>query len=145
MNDLKTAEMEFERVKRKREMDVSQARQNIENLSGRSRSLGREIDAAIFVNADQPFLAPEVIDRIIQRYYDTGARIVAPLYAGKRGSPVLFDHVHFAELKNLRGEEGGREVLMKYHSQIQTVEFADARLALDVDTPEEYERSVQAL
>jgi len=45
MNDLKTAEMEFERVKRKREMDVSQARQNIENLSGRSRSLGREIDA----------------------------------------------------------------------------------------------------
>ena len=105
-------------------------------------ALGREIDAAIFVNADQPFLTAEVIDRIVQHYYDTGARIVAPLYAGKRGSPVLFDRVHFAELSSLRGEEGGRELMVKYRSQVQTVEFVDARLALDVDTPEEYEQTV---
>jgi molybdenum cofactor cytidylyltransferase len=107
-------------------------------------ALGREIDAAIFVNADQPFLSDEVIDRIIQYYYDTGARIVVPLYAGKRASPVLFDRVHFAELKSLQGEAGGRELLLRYPSQIQTVEFADERLGLDIDTPEEYERSVQA-
>ena len=106
-------------------------------------ALGREIDAAVFVNADQPFLAAEVIDRIIQRYYETGARIIVPHYAGKRGSPVLFDRVHFAELQSLQGEEGGRELLMKYRSEIQSVEFADARLALDVDTPEEYEDAVR--
>jgi molybdenum cofactor cytidylyltransferase len=107
-------------------------------------ALGREIDAAVFVNADQPFLTAEVIDRIIQQYYDTGARIVVPLYAGKRGSPVLFDRAHFAELVSLQGEEGGRELLMKYRSEIQTVEFADTRLALDVDTPEEYEHAVRS-
>jgi molybdenum cofactor cytidylyltransferase len=106
-------------------------------------ALGREIDAAIFVNADQPFLDAEVIDRIIQRYYETGAPIIAPLYAGKRGSPVLFDRVHFDELMRLQGEQGGRELLPKYHAQIQLVEFADARLALDVDTPDEYEQLIR--
>ncbi|HEX7588228.1 MAG TPA: nucleotidyltransferase family protein, partial [Anaerolineae bacterium] len=107
-------------------------------------ALGREIEAAVFVNADQPFLATSVIDRIIQDYYETGARIVAPLYAGRRGSPVLFDRVHFAELKSLQGEQGGRELLVKYPSQIQTVEFAEEQLAVDVDTPEEYERAVES-
>lgn len=41
---------------------------------------------------------------------------------------------------SLRGEEGGREVLAKYREQVQFVEFADARLALDIDTPEDYEK-----
>ncbi len=104
------------------------------------KSLRREIDAAIFINADQPLLTTAVIDSIIQRYYETGAPIIAPLYAGKRGSPVLFDRVHFDELMSLRGEEGGREVLAKYREQVQFVEFADARLALDIDMPEDYEK-----
>ena len=105
-------------------------------------ALSREIDAAIFVNADQPFLSTDVIDHVVQRYYETGARIVAPRYAGKRGSPVLFDRVHFDELMSLQGEQGGRELLSKYREQIQFVDFEDARLALDIDTPEEYERIV---
>jgi molybdenum cofactor cytidylyltransferase len=105
-------------------------------------ALSRETDAAIFVNADQPRLSASVIDQIIQQYYDTGAHIVVPVYAGKRGSPVLFDRVHFDELMGLQGEQGGRELLSKYREQIEFVEFADARLALDVDTPAEYESIV---
>lgn len=103
-------------------------------------ALPREIDAAIFVNADQPRLTTEVIDQIIQRYYETGAPIVAPLYAGKRGSPVLFDRGHFDALMSLQGEQGGRELLTKYREQIQFIEFADARMALDIDTPGDYEK-----
>jgi len=106
-------------------------------------ALSREIDAAIFINADQPFLNASAVDRIIQRYYETDARIVVPLFAGKRGSPVLFDRAHFDELKSLQGEQGGRELLSKYREQIEFVEFADARMALDIDTPDEYASSVR--
>ena len=105
-------------------------------------ALSREIDAAIFVNADQPFISAHVIDQIIQRYYETGAPIVVPRYAGQRGSPVLFNRAHFDELARLHGEQGGRELLSKDQAQIQLVEFADARLAMDIDTPEEYENIV---
>jgi molybdenum cofactor cytidylyltransferase len=102
------------------------------------RALAPEIAAAIFVNADQPFLTREVIDALIQRYRDTDASIIASVFAGKRGSPVLFERTHFAELEDLRGEQGGRELLAKY--PVVRVEFDDARFGIDVDTWDEYEK-----
>ncbi|MBI5034956.1 MAG: putative selenium-dependent hydroxylase accessory protein YqeC [Chloroflexi bacterium] len=99
-------------------------------------ALSKKIDAAIFINADQPLLTSEVVNAVIQRYRETDAGIVTPEYAGKRGSPVLFDRRYFQELSNLQGEEGGREVLLKYPAE--RVQFTDARLGSDVDTIEEY-------
>lgn len=101
-------------------------------------TLAHNIDAAIFMNADQPLLTPAVIDALIQRYRETDASIIAAQYAGRRGSPVLFDRKHFGELMALQGEQGGRELLAKY--PVVTVEFADARLGIDIDTLEEYEK-----
>src|SRR5574341_184794 len=95
-------------------------------------------DTAIFINADQPMLTARIVDAIIQRYRETDASIVAPIYAGKRGSPVLFDRVHFEELKRLAGEQGGRELIAKYSPRVEHVEFADARAGFDIDTPEDY-------
>jgi len=101
-------------------------------------ALAPEIAAAIFVNMDQPFLTREVIDALIQRYRETDTLIIASVFAGKHGSPVLFDRAHFSELKNLQGEQGGRELLAKY--PVARMEFDDARLGIDVDTWEEYEQ-----
>ena len=101
-------------------------------------ALAPEIAAAVFINADQPFLTRAVIDALIQRYRETDAPIIASIFAGKRGSPVLFDRAHFAELKDLRGEQGGRELLAKH--PVTRVEFDDARLGIDVDTWQEYEK-----
>jgi molybdenum cofactor cytidylyltransferase len=103
------------------------------------RVLSPQIDAAIFVNADQPLLTSDVLDALAQRYRETDAPIVVPLYAGKRGSPVLFQRAHFEELANLRDEQGGRELLGKYRTKIEFVEFAEERLGFDVDTAEDYE------
>ncbi len=99
-------------------------------------ALGPHVDAVVFINADQPLLTPGIIDALIQRYAATGAHIVVPLYAGKRGSPALFDRTHFAELMRLHGELGGREVLA--HHPVESVEFADSAAGLDIDTPEDY-------
>ncbi len=101
-------------------------------------ALSPQIDAAVFINADQPLLTPGIVDALIRRHAAAGAHIVVPLYAGKRGSPVLFDRTHFAELSNLHGEQGGREVLL--HHPFEAVEWADQAANFDVDTPEDYER-----
>jgi len=104
-------------------------------------ALAPEIVAAIFVNMDQPFLTREVVNAIIQRYGETDAPIVASIFAGQRGSPVLFDRAHFPELENLQGEQGGRELLAKY--PVARVEFDDARLGIDVDTWDEYAKVIR--
>lgn len=104
------------------------------------RVLSPSMDAAIFINADQPFLTPEIVNAIIQRYAETDATIVAPVYAGKRGSPVLFRRTHFDEFQRLRGEEGGREVLVRH--PVEVVSFPSAEPGIDVDTPEDYAASL---
>lgn len=105
-------------------------------------ALSPETDAAIFVNADQPFLTSAVIDALLQHYRETDEAIIAAEYAGRRGSPVLFDRKYFDELRRLIGEQGGRELLAKY--PIARVPFADARLGVDIDTFDEYTQMIQS-
>ncbi len=98
-------------------------------------------DAAIFINADQPFLTPQVIDALIQRYRETDAPIVRAVYAGKPGSPALFNRAFFSELAALEGDEGGRAIIAQHLEQVERVDFDDARLGFDVDTIEDYQRA----
>ncbi len=102
------------------------------------RGLSPLVDAALFVNADQPLLTSAVLEKILQRYHETDAPIVVPFYAGKRSSPVLFGRTHFGELMHLTGEQGGREMLGLYRDEMARVDFDDAQLGFDVDTPEDY-------
>lgn len=112
------------------------ARGHATSLRAGLDALAPEISAALFLNADQPLLTPAVLDAIQQRYFETDAAIIAAMFAGRRGNPVLFDRAHFAELARLTGEQGGRELLARH--PVTHVEFADARLGTDVDTLAEY-------
>ncbi len=102
------------------------------------------VDSALIVLGDQPMITSRVIDTLITRYRTTGKRIVAPLYAGKRGSPVLFDASLFPELLEVTGDEGGRTVLERHHQEVELVEIGDAVTNYDVDTWDAYQQVVEA-
>src|SRR5258708_31018982 len=63
------------------------------------------VDSALIMLGDQPMITSQVIDTLITTFRATGKRIVAPLYEGKRGSPVLFDASLFPELLQISGDE----------------------------------------
>ena len=70
--------------------------------AGQSRALVRGVrnlpasaPAAVIGVADQPFLTPRVIEALIEAYRARAPRIVAPLFSGRRGNPVLFDRSLF--------------------------------------------------
>ncbi|MGD9160241.1 MAG: selenium cofactor biosynthesis protein YqeC [Desulfobacteraceae bacterium] len=97
-----------------------------------------ESNAAMFFMADQPMVNAGIINRLIMTFYESDKPIVAPLYNGEKGSPVLFKRDLFGELKEIEGDKGGRDLLKKY-----PVEYVDIDLPLagmDVDTPEEFSR-----
>lgn len=102
------------------------------------QALGAEIAAALFVNADQPFLTPGVLDAIVERYARTLAPIVVPVYDGQTGSPVLFDRALFGDLTRLEGESGGKQILQARQDGMERVTIEDARAGIDVDTMEQY-------
>jgi molybdenum cofactor cytidylyltransferase len=101
-------------------------------------SIASTAAAAIFVNADQPFLTSNVIDTLLHRYYQTLAPIVVPMYNGKTGSPVLFAREMFGELMQLTGEDGGKRILLTRSAELERVNIVNVRAAVDLDTMEQY-------
>lgn len=98
----------------------------------------RGADAALIGVADQPFLTPDVVRGLAHEWRRSGARIVAPRYAGRRGNPVLFSSELFDELEAVRGDVGGRPVITAHPDMVTWVDVDDARIGADVDSPEEY-------
>ncbi len=102
-----------------------------------------EVNSALFLTGDQPLLTGQIIDSIIKEYRRSGKRIVAPLYRGQRGNPVLFDGEMFPELLQVSGDEGGRSVLKQHPGDVATVEIEHVEASYDVDTWEAYQQVVE--
>jgi molybdenum cofactor cytidylyltransferase len=106
------------------------------------------IDSALVLLGDQPLLTTTIIDTLIGARHVSVARnaghsaIVAPLYHGKRGNPVLFAADLFSELLQVTGDEGGRQVITQHHQEVATIELGSALPAYDVDTWEAYQQVV---
>ncbi|MFL5592327.1 MAG: NTP transferase domain-containing protein [Ktedonobacteraceae bacterium] len=102
------------------------------------------VDSALILLGDQPLITPRIIDTLISTWQTTGKRIVAPLYDGKRGNPILFANSLFSELLEVSGDEGGRSVVERHRQDLETVELGEAMASYDVDTWEAYQQVVEA-
>jgi molybdenum cofactor cytidylyltransferase len=118
-----------------------------EYASGQSASLragiaalGAEVAAVVVLLADQPFVTAAIVEALVTEWRASGAAIVAPIYRGVRGNPVLFDRAVWGELLAVTGDKGAREVIAADAGRVRTVAFDDDRPLADIDTPAEYER-----
>jgi molybdenum cofactor cytidylyltransferase len=104
-----------------------------------------QVDAAILMLCDQPFVTSEVIKRLVAAYEEKRTTLVASRYESggelTTGVPALFSRELFAELMGLRGAEGAKRVIMRHASEATVVSVPEA--SFDVDTPEDY-RSLTA-
>lgn len=95
--------------------------------------------AAIIALGDQPRVPDEVVPALLAAWRRTGKPIVAPVYHGVQGTPVLFAAEIFAELRALTGDMGARGVVAARPERVERATFARA-MPSDVDTPEDYAR-----
>ena len=106
------------------------------------RALPDTIGSAVFLLADQPQIPIELVKALGDQHTLSQSPIVAPLIDERRGNPVLFDRVTFADLQAVTGDVGGRAVFAKH--PIAYVPWHDGSLLLDVDTPEDYRRLLES-
>jgi len=107
-------------------------------------ALPPNVQAALFLLADQPRLGVATLDALIERHRATLAPVVWPEYNGRRGNPVLFDCSVFPELRELSQDVGGRVLLASYAARAERVQVDDPGIFLDIDTPEDYVRATQS-
>ena len=70
-----------------------------------------------------------------------GAPAAAPVFAGRRGNPVLIGRDLFPDLLRLTGDAGARAVLQGLGDRLALVEAPDDGVLFDVDEPSDLPRS----
>jgi molybdenum cofactor cytidylyltransferase len=83
---------------------------------------------------------PRVPTAVLQPLADAlaaGAPAAAPVFAGRRGNPVLLGRDLFPQLLALGGDEGARRVLQDLGHRLALVESPNDGVLFDVDTPQD--------
>ena len=91
-----------------------------------------DADAILFLVADQPLMRRESIQREIQLFQRNSDRIVAMGHGERRGNPALFSAALVPELRALRGDGGGRPLLLRPDCVL--VQAGSERELYDIDT-----------
>lgn len=99
-----------------------------------------QTEAALIVLADQPFVRPRTLDRLIEEYEEHRPQILVPVYRGFRGNPVLVDRSVFPELMRLKGEVGCRAIFGSHLGNIRKVPVDDAGILADIDEAGDVEK-----
>ena len=101
-------------------------------------ALPERVGAVMFLLGDQPQIPPSLPHALVEVHSRTLAPIVAPVVDGQRANPVLFDCATFNDLRQLRGDVGGRALFSRY--PVSWLEWHDPTVLQDIDTPEDYRR-----
>jgi molybdenum cofactor cytidylyltransferase len=113
------------------------------SLQAGLKALPEGVGAAVFMLADQPQVPASLLAKIQETYWENPVQLVAPLVEDRRANPVLFDRLTFPDLMRLKGDTGGRAIFGKFNAA--WVPWHDARLLMDVDTPEDYQTLLDAV
>ena len=106
-------------------------------------NLDPNIQAAIFFIVDQPYLKPEVILNLIEKYKTSNAKIIVTKVKDILTHPVLFRREIFPKLFELEGDSGGKRIFR--NNLIQTNDWKDEKLLIDIDTKKDFEGFAQDL
>jgi len=92
--------------------------------------------AVLLTVCDQPFADAELFNKLIGKYEETGAPIVACEYAETRGVPAIFDKSLFSQLRSLDAKGGAKKIIGQFYSEIVSIPFRAG--AFDIDTPADF-------
>jgi molybdenum cofactor cytidylyltransferase len=96
--------------------------------------------AVLVILADQPMVSPEIIDQLLERFWQGNSELVAPIYQGERGNPVLIGRSFFQELLDLSPGMAPRHLLQRHDNELVLVDVKSPAVVQDLDLPEDYER-----
>lgn len=107
------------------------------SVAAGAAALHESVCCAVFLNADQPFLKPPTVNRLIQAAAQSG-KIIVPQLDGTPCSPCVFPKRFFPALAALRGESGGKAVWGAHPEAVLPLPLEPSADPRDVDTPGDY-------
>ena len=96
------------------------------------KALPPDCRAALIALGDMPGVSPDTIKVLMAAPSD----IAIPVFAGKRGNPVLWRREAFDALLSVEGDSGGKQVISQYSGAVTEVPVDDRGILFDLDTSE---------
>ena len=89
---------------------------------------------ALVILADMPLVSVSVLQALKEAHSQHSDSIIAPVFQGRRGNPVLFPRSLFGELAQCTGDVGGKLILQHHPEKVVLVEVLDSGVFVDVDS-----------
>jgi len=106
-----------------------------------------DMEAFFFMPVDFPLVTAGDVARLVEAYRaepDPAKSIFIPSHDMKRGHPVLCRHELAAEFLALPAGGSARDVVNRVNSRVAHVIYPEAYVLMDMDTPEDYVRCLEA-
>ena len=94
--------------------------------------------ALLVVLGDQPAIQANVIESIVEKFYQQPAKLIIPSYQMRRGHPWLVDKSLWDELLTMPAENTLRDFLAAHYHDITYVAVDTPTILSDMDTPDDY-------
>jgi molybdenum cofactor cytidylyltransferase len=110
----------------------------ITSLQAGIRALRQETSGALLFLVDHPLVESTTIEALLAKF--APHRIVLPVFAGRRGHPVLFAAEILQEILALTVSQGANIVVRKDPSRVVEAPVNSPGILVDVDTPEDFQK-----
>jgi molybdenum cofactor cytidylyltransferase len=112
----------------------------ISSLQTALRQLPDNRAAVLVMLADQPMVESTTIDALLLAYWEYRGELLAPVFSGKRGNPVLFGRSYIRELLALADRRAPREIIRRHKQDLTLVQVESDSVLHDIDRQDDYER-----
>lgn len=100
-------------------------------------------DGILIALGDQPFVKTQTINALIGAFKKGKGGIIVPSFRGRRGHPVIFHRKYEEELLRLRGDAGGKTIVMKHPEDVRIIPVKSEGVIRDIDTLEDYKKGLR--
>ena len=101
------------------------------------------VDGILVHLVDHPYINPQLVRLMIERFHESKKLIVVPRFHGRRGHPVIFARALFSELLAAPPDQGAKTVVHAHRDETLEIDTEDEGILIDIDTPEEYRLHVK--
>jgi molybdenum cofactor cytidylyltransferase len=101
------------------------------------RALPQGIEGAVLFLVDHPWIEPATIRALVARLQPGG--IVVPVFAGRRGHPVVFSNAVMQEILALGPDVGANTVVRRDPARVVEMTIDAPGILRDIDTAEQFE------
>jgi molybdenum cofactor cytidylyltransferase len=94
------------------------------------------LEGVVITVCDQPLLTTVHIESLLKKHLESRKGIIASGYASTVGTPVFFSKKYFADLLNLKNDEGAKKIILQNPSDTTAIDFPGGEI--DLDTMDDY-------